>query len=437
MAIPPRGSRPIVVRGMSFRWRHEAGEQRFVVWHVLEEGTLTIHLPYGNEVRSPSWVGRAVEHALDEGWRPHEHLDHALTDDEWHRIRGSVGVRPSAAPTSSFQSTAAAPVPDGPSLQAVYQPPGEGSVALSIWVGSCAMVRLVVPHATVELEVSLEDESIEDLLVSVRAVMPTSGAKGPPSCPVNLVLVDGRGRWESLSDASGARGRVRTATVGLWRLGMRAFASSPAAMEALQGLHRWVVPEEPPFVIDPVSRRIAVFGTVDAAELFATLVELPGPWTVDARRLIGLSGDPLPLRRLLKRRRTSFVWLGQSYSLHERVYLGLRVAATERGAVRLLEEGAHELLEKALLATMDPRWVVVAGEELTHRRPARRRAAYDQVDRWLGSDWVEWTEGPVAGWRFTERFEGWQTGLPQAGLVLSVRRFWVRTTDGRVFTTGE
>lgn len=419
---------------MSFRWRQPLGELRLVVWHVLEEGRLTVHLPFDDDVISPAWVAGAVEHALDEGWRPHEHMTHALTDDEWHAIRGyTISYPDGPRPTGVLVG---APSPAGPMLQVTYRPPQRSPIVVTVWVGARTMVRLdaIEDDTPFVVDNPLEDESVEDLLVSVRAALPVSAEPGGRVCPVTVVLVDGRGRWEGLSDATRARGRTRLATVGLWRLGMVALASSTAAIEALQSLHRWVVPEEPPFVVDRAARRIVVFGTPDAVELAGVLDELPGPWTVDARRMPHLTGDPVRLRRILKRSRTSFVWLGDSYRLHEQVYLGLRVAATERGAVRLLEEGAHELLEKALLATMDPRWVVRAGEELTHRRPDRRAAAYDEVERWLGPSWRRWSGGSVAGWRFTDRFEGWHDGLPDAGLVLSVRRFWVRTRNGVVFT---
>jgi hypothetical protein len=237
------------------------------------------------------------------------------------------------------------------------------------------------------------------------------------------------------TDLGRANGRARVAAVGAWRLACEAFSDEPWAMDLLQSAHGYLLPDEHPLTVDEVRRRIRVFGRWRADALALALEEWTGPWVVDARRLLELSGDSRGLRRVLRRRRTSFVWIGEPHRLRSEVYLGLRVADDDAGAQRLLEDGAHELLEEALLRTIHPRWVVHAGEWLTHRDPAHRLEAYDQIDQWLGPSWKAWTGDDVAGWRFTGGFEGWKSGLPAAGLVLSPKRLWAVAGDGRVFTT--
>jgi hypothetical protein len=415
---------------MAFRWWPEP-PATLVVQHVLDAGRLRIALPRSTPDPGATAIARAVGHALDHGWRTHEHLDHAVSDVEWAAMRG-VAWRP---PTVDAAGPLPRPVlaPDGPALALQLRPYGVPPVVLHTWTGATSGVRL--QRGALDVETPVDPELVEDLLVAVRADRPARLADGTPGCPVHAVLIDGRGRWEAESDALLGRGRIRRALVGAWRLAFGAWPDDPAVQPILQELHPLVLPEEPPVLVDADRRRIVVFGRPRADHLAELLGTHPGPWIVDARRLLELQGTSRRLRGLLKRRRTSFVWIGETHALQEAVYLGLRVAPHVDAAKRLLVDGAHELFEQALLTTMSPDHVVEAGEALTGSS-ATRRAAWSRVPHWFGPTWtVAPADHRTAGWWFTDRFAGWHAGLPDTGFVLAPHRFWFRTPDGRVWTT--
>ncbi|MCB9669013.1 MAG: hypothetical protein H6734_06025 [Alphaproteobacteria bacterium] len=441
MAINPRGSRPLVVRGMGFRWRQQ-GDQ-LAVWHTLDQGVLTLHLPTHRAIETPRMVARAVEQALDAGWRTVDHRDGALDPDTFYALHGftpeSRGFLP--VPHALARERGVLLPPDvrstgGPTLRVLYLPAGALSFAITAWRAERTAVQLdaTVAGTVRHFAVEVDPEVVEDLLVAVRAAPVLKADQDTRACLGDVTLHDGHGDWQTYTDLANANGRAREAGVRAWRLACEVF-TDPEALGLLWEAHAFLEPDDTPLTVDPERRRVAIYGRWDGDRLAEALATLEGPWVVDGSRLRAVGGETARLRRWARIHRTSTVWIGDGGLLQGQLYLGVRLADDWRDARRLLEEGAHELLEQALLARFDPRWSVRAGEWLTSADPARRTAAWQEIHRWLGPGWEPWTAGEVAGWRFTERFEGWREGLPEAGLVLHPRRFWVVTADGRAFST--
>lgn len=436
MAIHPRSSRPLVVRGMSFRWRQRG--DHLAVWHTLDEGLLTVRLPVHEEIPGPLMVARIVERALEAGWRTVEHRELELTTAEWQALSGLapatrwIGSRDLGEVLAQTRVQLGISEPTG--LQVVYLPATAAPLAITASLSGALQVDGVSGGDVSNWRVPVAPELPEDLLVTIMAVSPTASPPGRPRCP-GAVRVAGPTSWHAQDELSRGTGRARELAVRLWRLA-REHVADPDAQTVLRAVQVDLEPGEPPLELDPSTRTVTVYGRWNGDALARSLAALDAPWTIDARSIQRVAGSSDTLRRWARRNRLLHVWRGEETLLNGELSLGVRIARRSRDVAGLRDEGARVLLERLVLRRMDPRWSVRAGEWLTSTDPETRRRALLEVDRWIGPGWEVDPGGTgIAGFWFVPQLVGWREGLPGAGLVIRPDRAWLVTASGEVLTT--
>lgn len=389
MAYAKRGSRPITVDQLNFRWRrHARGE--LSVWHVLDAGLLRVLPP--PEVQwdfdpTPAYVARAIQLARSRGWQTHEHLElpigHALFAE-------LVGYGPSSRQGSldelvdrQLELLEIPSLPPPPCLRVTLLPRARPIVVLDL--GSDQLqLHGVVGDALVCEQGACDPTWLGDILVEVREADPASSLG--PAAGVDLRDPRGELRWR------GAIGDpvARVAAHGAWRAAWRALGDAGRAI--LEDLHPHLDLPEPPWrVVDPNRRVLQLFGVLTAARVPALAEVLAsGGWIVDGSRLREVDADA---RLLLGQERG----LGEMWVLPESFDL-------ERPWRRTLgeAESARTLRVRRLLALraasgFDPRWASRAGEVLT------KGGSLEELDRWLSPHWqpappperAVWCSGPA------------------------------------------
>lgn len=401
MARPPRAGRPLLVRGLSFQWQSQGDTVQ--VWHRLDEGQLGVRLPDDAHTSDPAMVGRLVELALVGGWRTDEHHTLELSSAEWALLQGGPTERAAELPER--------PSPEGSFARLTLDTAGGVAVLTASVQG---WVQLELGQSVIRRWV--EPELVEDLLV-VGSVPPDRGGVG------RLEVRVGPTSWRQEGGLTEGSGTGRQLAVRLWRLAVEHLPPSGC----LADLEHALRPQLLPLTLDPNARSAVLTGRWQGAELRERLAVLEGPWTLDARQLLGLDGDLRPLVRWARRTRLQHVWLGGRVLL-DGLALGVRIADREEDVQGLREDGARQLLERRLLRSFRPETAVQAGEVFAGT------GAFALSRRWLGEGWAPFDGEPeeVAGFWFTPRLIGWRTGLPSVGLVVRPGRAWVVLADGRV-----
>ncbi len=464
MAYDTRGSRPLVVDGLSFRWRWRQNWTHVSVWHVLDAGRLTV--AWGDAaagptafVPTPGFVARVVRRALAGGWQTHLHQRITLGPTQLAEADGfRPGSRAIALPgiddlLDHEASSLRAPPLQGPLLagadavlQLVFVPSAQPASVVTLWIARESGRRRGTAHlvAAVDGERSewlaeIDPEWLEDAIVSVR----TAGALTEESgmslegMSVRLSLVDATGPLHATARRPEPDNPVRIATLAAWRIAMDAFSGTEGARTVLEALHGHVQPGTLPLERDDGDRVLRLFGAWSwplGEQLIDTLEACSGPWIVDARQVTGIAGATIDaVRTHAQARPDPLFWVSDPEqaspleALHQLETARARRTLAGRTAVQ------------RVIAQLDPRWYAVARDTLLSRHAQRVSAGQREIVRWLGPSWQR-TDPPERprGWAFLESLEawGWCEGLPDVGLLIGPRTAWVVGPDGAVYTPG-
>jgi len=407
MAYNTRGSRPITVAGMSFRWRVGVPSGQLVVWHVLDAGRLSFQLPSPRFSPTPDFVSRLVSDALSRGWRTtdHRHMDlriedlpptrHALGQPEPIALPGIEDVLDHEAAQLGAPDLGS-PVPHADAvLQCVFSPTFTPGCVLTLWTqADRGYVQLLgeLDEQRIDRLAEADPDWIRDAIVSVRSAPPSEiGGVIRDGMPVRATVRDASGLWTATEPNPADGTAVRVAAQAAWHISLQGFATDVGALECIEQLHSTLGPGTLPFARDEVNRVLRLFGSWTHPEaLLEVLHSVRGAWVVDSRRVIGFSAavidaldGPLPSRGL------SLFWVTDpDQALPVVSFEDLDLA---RAARRLTERG----LLVSSLDTLDSRHRQAAKEALLSSEPVHQ--ANLQAERCLTEHWgqVPDTDGRV------------------------------------------
>ncbi|MCB9675731.1 MAG: hypothetical protein H6737_11475 [Alphaproteobacteria bacterium] len=445
MAYNTRGSRPIVVDGMSFRWRRHDAEAELVVWHVLDAGVLTVAYLDPRFDPLPGFVARAVRMAFARGWRTDDHLRIELSPADLREADGfSSRSRTIALPgvESLLEHEAEvleAPDPEGLSadavLQVVFAPTFAPACIATLWAerdaGYAHLVGVVDGDRT-EWLVEAEAEWIRDAIVSVRsAEVKGTGRIVLDGMPTRVTLRDPAGTWSDTDNAPEEGTPVRVATLAAWRIAMEAFGGVEDARDIVEALHPYVAPGVLPVHRDPAARVLRLYGDwtwpAPGEALVDVLRACRGPWIVDASRAAALPGlTQHAVRRYLAERDVPLFWIANEAQQVRWEHYEDRLSA-EAARTRATRDAV-----RALVAHLDSRWQGVASEALLSRDPSRVEGAAHEARRWLDAGWAPSEVGPAEGWCFAAGAWDWREAPAAPGFVLDARQAWLLAPDGAV-----
>lgn len=414
MAYSKRGSRPIQVDRLTYRWRSH-GEGALAVWHVLDAGLLRVLVPPGLAPGfhpTPAYVASAIREARRRGWQTDGHFELLLDHATFAML---------AATRGSSQPNRVDDV--GQALRAFDLGPLEGPLALRvvICISAYGAVALEASDTLVvhgydwglqSYQAPVDPDWLRDVLVDVRETDPTSSF-AERSAGVWWVDPTGGRSWRgSVDDPLAQR-----AGAGLWRLGMRLLG--PAGRRLIEPLHPMLALPETPWEVDEARRVVRLFGELrpDDGEAFLALLERTG-WVVDATDLTAI--DPTVRAALDQRRDLADVWVEPERRL-ERPW-----AKTVEVAREQVKTHVRQAMARRLVPHLDARWRDRALEALA------RGGALDELERWLGEGWRPASAPVHAAW-----FDGhvrWRRPERGPWLALHAQRLFVGLADGSVRT---
>lgn len=408
MAYALKGSRPIAVDGLNYRWRRSP-EGDVMVWHVLDAGRLVVHVP--GEVGwvfdpMPGFVAACIREARRQGWNTHEHHTLALDVATFGAMVGyGADTRMVDGIEGQLELLGAPPTPDsGLFVRLLLLPRLRPSVLIS--ADRDTLLVAGVHRRSLEQHTAATDPTwLEDIIVQIREVQdePTSGFQA------QLLLVDplGRRSWQG----EPTQGPLKAAADGLWRA---AHALCPQGRHLLEPLHGPLTLAEPPWEVLP-DRVLRLFGTLTPARVHELLDQTAsGGWLIDASA-VELPEPSTPL--LLQASNLGEVWVAREAPLPGRPWRRSLAEARRARMERIRLAFAHRFVPR-----IDPRWAAQAGERLA------RGGALDRLDAWLTEAWSP-CETPVDAVFLTEQvcFEP-----PDEAHWIAMNRegLYVRTANG-------
>lgn len=422
MAYALRGSRPLTVDNLNYRWRNHDGVVS--VWHVLDAGLLRVLAPpdVAWHVPTPAYVARVIRMGIAAGWRTQDHLELALNHDQFAAAtafgaHARLSTRGQADRVDAQLELLGLQPLEGNAtqLRVTLLPAGLPTHVFDLDTSNRGRLTLygVVGEHLRAFDGRCDPTWLEDVIVALQET-PDTSSRGP-EVGIDLRHPGGTLRWRgSLADP-----RARVAAHGAWRLARRVLEDD--AQVLLERLHPVLELPEEPWVADEAERVVRVFGALRERHVVRLVQVLAsGGWVVDARNLGALDDGAQHLLHIER-------GLGDVWCMPEAGGLRRTWEKTLEGARQRVDPTVRQVLSRRLAAGLDPRWAVRAGEVLT------RGGSLDELDRWLASGWVD-THAPDAAIWFDGRRVRRQQPERSPWIAMNRAGVWVALADGRIQT---